>query len=239
MFALPSRKTQKMALENANGTRAPKIPALDKRVTPRERLLHRSIGDLAMLSLLSQRARDLTESRSGNYHEPGAEEVAQAAQSPSSDVTEVPIFPSNRSNRPLARSSVATLPLPGVQRRLVVGQIDDPLEHEADRIAEQVMRMPDPEASITGTQPQLSRKCAACEEEVQTLQAKPTGSFKAALGEAPRLVHEVLGSPGQPLNLSRAFSWNGVLATTSAACACTRIRLLLNLPKRSTLEPTQ
>ncbi len=31
----------------------------------------------------------------------------------------------------------------GVQRKLAVGAVDDPLEREADQVADQVMRMPD------------------------------------------------------------------------------------------------
>jgi hypothetical protein len=52
-----------------------------------------------------------------------------------------------------------------IQRKLVLGQDNDQLEHEADRAADQVMRMPDPELSIVPGWTQLSRKCAACEEE--------------------------------------------------------------------------
>jgi hypothetical protein len=86
----------------------------------------------------------------------------------------------------------------GIQAKLKVGAVDDPLEHEADRVADQVMRMPAPGVSVTAAPPQLSRKCAACEEE-EKLQTKPTGP-QAAAGEAPAIVHELLRSPGQPLD---------------------------------------
>jgi hypothetical protein len=93
-----------------------------------------------------------------------------------------------------------------IQPKLLVGPVDDPLEHEADRIADQVMRMPDPKLSIAAAPRQRSRKCAACEEEAQTLQSRIAGSPEAAGGEAPSIVHEVLRSPGQPLDApSRAF----------------------------------
>src|SRR5215472_4048044 len=65
-------------------------------------------------------------------------------------------------------------PAPVMQRKLEVGRADDPLEHEADRVAEQVMRMPDPDVSVRPASPQLSRKCAAC-EEAEKLQRKPVG----------------------------------------------------------------
>jgi len=50
----------------------------------------------------------------------------------------------------------------------------------------------------------MSRKCAACQEE-ETLQKK-AGRTETAPDEAPRIVHEVLQSPGQALDASsRAF----------------------------------
>lgn len=139
-----------------------------------------------------------------------------------------------------------------VQRKLEVGASDDPLEHEADRVAEHVMRMP--------VAPIVQRECEECEEERETVSRKPSfaipfiqrrsigdggtlsdeanahisgtrGSgaslpsetrtfmepapvFRGATGvqmrpastnradavEAPASVHEVLRSPGQPLD---------------------------------------
>jgi hypothetical protein len=86
-------------------------------------------------------------------------------------------------------------PLP-IQAKLNVGAIDDPLEHEADRVAEQVMRMPAPGVSIAAGPPKISRKCDACEEE-EKLQKKEAGP-QAGIGEAPAIVHEVL-RPGATL----------------------------------------
>jgi hypothetical protein len=96
---------------------------------------------------------------------------------------------------------------PAIQPKLVVNEPGDAYEQEADRVAEQVMRMPAPELSIAAAPPQLSRKCAACEEEeAKPLQTKPAGTFEAAAGEAPGIVHDVLRSPGQPLEApTRAF----------------------------------
>ena len=113
-----------------------------------------------------------------------------------------------------------------LQAKLKVGSVDDPLEHEADRVADQVMRMPAPGAALTSAPPQVSRKCAACEEhlsrkcaaceEEEKLQKKEAGP-QAAVGEAPASVHEALRSPGQPLDAAtrayfeprfgRDFSW--------------------------------
>jgi hypothetical protein len=96
---------------------------------------------------------------------------------------------------------------PAIQPKLVVNEPGDAYEQEADRVAEQVMRMPAPELSIAAAPPQVSRKCAACEEEkAQMLQTKPAGTSEAAAGEAPGIVHEVLRSPGQALDpATRAF----------------------------------
>jgi hypothetical protein len=88
--------------------------------------------------------------------------------------------------------------VPFLERRLEIGGVDDPLEHEADRVAAQVMRMTDPDVSVRPASPQLSRKCAACEQE-EELQRKPVGPSHAA-APAPAIVHEVLRSPGAPLD---------------------------------------
>jgi hypothetical protein len=102
--------------------------------------------------------------------------------------------------RLLAQRAGANRSAPGpIEAKLKVGVIDDPLEHEADRVADQVMRMPAPEISVTASPPQLSRKCADCEEEEEKLQRKSAGP-QAATREAPAIVHEVLRSPGQPLD---------------------------------------
>jgi len=94
-----------------------------------------------------------------------------------------------------------------LQPKLAIGAVDDPLEHEADQVADQVMRMPDPHVSLAPAPPQLSRKCAACEEEDgKTVRPKATGAVDTAAGEAPGVVHETLRSSGQPLDTaSRAF----------------------------------
>jgi hypothetical protein len=68
------------------------------------------------------------------------------------------------------------------------------------------MRVPDPNRSVGSAPPQLSRKCAACEEQAQTLQTKTPTPSEAVAGEAPPIVHQVLRSAGQPLDPTiRAF----------------------------------
>jgi hypothetical protein len=98
---------------------------------------------------------------------------------------------------------VPRLPVP-IQTKLKIGAIDDPLEHEADRVADKVMRTPNLAVSPAVGLPQISRKCADCEEE-EKVQKKAAGSRSLA-AEAPASVHEVLGSPGQPLDAAtRAY----------------------------------
>jgi Domain of unknown function (DUF4157)/Annexin len=53
----------------------------------------------------------------------------------------------------------------GLQCKLEIGSVKDPLEAEADAMADRVMRMPDT--------PLVQRKCAGCEEEKEKLQRKP------------------------------------------------------------------
>ena len=67
-----------------------------------------------------------------------------------------------------------------IQAKLRIGKPGDVYEQEADRVSEQVMRMPDPQthetAPVSGraNTPQLQRECAECpEKEEEGLQLKP------------------------------------------------------------------
>src|SRR5271165_6537394 len=93
-----------------------------------------------------------------------------------------------------------------LQAKLEIGPVDDPLEREADRVADQVMRMPDPALVARTSPPRISRKCAACEEEEKGKVQRKREGTGAVEGEAPTEVREVLGSPGRPLDAgARAF----------------------------------
>jgi hypothetical protein len=128
------------------------------------------------------------------------------------------------SNRPIEPHS---LPWP-IQATLAVGAVNDPLEREADRVAEQVAsRRESVFLSSSTTAPYVQRKCKACaDEEAQggghacescanerdgaekeTLSRKAAGRSNASEGTAaPAAVREVLRSPGQPLDAgTRAF----------------------------------
>ncbi|HEY0184349.1 MAG TPA: DUF4157 domain-containing protein [Rhodopila sp.] len=72
-----------------------------------------------------------------------------------------------------APRGAAARPAARIQAKLKIGPVDDPLEHEADRVADQVMDMPAQGMALTAAPPQVSRKCDACEaEEAENLQRK-------------------------------------------------------------------
>jgi len=83
--------------------------------------------------------------------------------------------------------SKENLQFQAIQRKLTVGAPDDPLEDEADQMADKVMRMPEPSF--------VQRKCTACEEE-DRVRLKPQ-SFAQAKAEP------VSASVSQQINESR------------------------------------
>ena len=116
--------------------------------------------------------------------------------------------PSQRPSRPPARTAEAlhglsprvpwnfsglpVRPPSSGEAKLPIGHINDPLEHEADRIADHVMRTPESSGVHTASAPKL--------------QLKQSTSTPAGSGVAPKIVHDVLRSSGQPLDsASRSF----------------------------------
>ncbi|MEW5959506.1 MAG: DUF4157 domain-containing protein, partial [Chloroflexota bacterium] len=113
-----------------------------------------------------------------------------------------------------------------VQAKLRINQAGDKYEQEADRVAEQVMRMPEPrisEETPVRSQAQgicIQRACPDCDDELQRqpleeeeeeeeeegpIRAKFAGNRQLQGQEAdssavPPVVHEVLRSPGRPLD---------------------------------------
>src|SRR5271163_395634 len=102
-------------------------------------------------------------------HERGADPAFKQAQVSSGGFTpamswdfgRIPLFPPERSTPP----PIAAPPRHTIQPKLAVGTVDDPLEREADRIADQIMQKPASELAVSASQAQVSRKCAACEED--------------------------------------------------------------------------
>ena len=82
-----------------------------------------------------------------------------------------------------------------IQPKLTVNQPDDRFEQEADRVADLVMRMPEPS---------LQRQTDDMEEEEELLQTKPLIQRRVAGdgagNETGAIVRQVLRSPGRPLD---------------------------------------
>jgi Domain of unknown function (DUF4157) len=99
-----------------------------------------------------------------------------------------------------------------IQPKLKINQPGDKYEQEADRVADQVMQMPEPA---------VQRKCAcggSCskckgkrsDEEHGLLQMKRVDASSLGPSEAPPIVHEVLKESGRPLDAgTRAFMEGG------------------------------
>jgi hypothetical protein len=145
-----------------------------------------------------------------------AKRVGLASWEPAS----IPVFPpSGKVNRLGAGTG------PRLQTKLVIGAVGDPLEREADQIAEQVMGAPRPQAGNSARRnaaPQVQRKCSACkhqeeehgdqhgqcancgkEDKEKKVARKAVSSAGTTAGiEAPATVSHVLRSPGQPLDRS-------------------------------------
>ncbi|HZI15893.1 MAG TPA: DUF4157 domain-containing protein, partial [Myxococcus sp.] len=105
---------------------------------------------------------------------------------------------------------LAPLP-PGAQAKLVVGAVDDPLEHEADTFAERLLRMPDKGApaalpvpgAVEG--PRLRRKCTTCAMDEERIQRKADGGASGG-GLTPASHVRAATASGLPLPASaRAY----------------------------------
>lgn len=87
-----------------------------------------------------------------------------------------------------------------LQKKLTVNEPGDKYEQEADRVADAVTRMSDSDTQLRAesTQDTLARK--------PQLGISRYSQSEGGSGEAPPIVHDVLNSPGQPLDAStRAF----------------------------------
>src|SRR5262245_40205554 len=73
-----------------------------------------------------------------------------------------------------ARPAFARSAVPTIQTKLEIGRPNDAFEREADRVAEEVLRMPAAPATIAAAPhdagkaaPPVQRLCSECEEELQ------------------------------------------------------------------------
>ena len=127
----------------------------------------------------------------------------------------VPHLQRSIGNQALQRMLRAAAPPPRapvlIQTKLTINQPGDQFEQEADRVADQVMRMPHL-GIVASAAPGVQRKCSCggtcdkCEAKQEQIQMKRAGSGDLSQTEAPPIVHEVLRSPGRPLDpATRAF----------------------------------
>ncbi|MDN7179980.1 DUF4157 domain-containing protein [Caballeronia sp. SEWSISQ10-4 2] len=123
------------------------------------------------------------------------------------DFSKIPVHQSDRPNRSLARFPQAVYPQAAMQTNLLVGRGDDPLEHEAECVAEQIMRIRSPVVSTENGPLQIRRKCTACQdEEEEMLQTKCQGAQEATASGIRSVVSDVVNSPGDMLEANaRSF----------------------------------
>lgn len=92
--------------------------------------------------------------------------------------------------------------------KLTINTPGDKYEQEADRVADQVMRMPEPQLQRACACGGGCPKCQAVQlgQEHQRLQSKRAQTSNNEQIAAPPFVHDVLAMPGQPLNMAtRSF----------------------------------
>jgi outer membrane protein OmpA-like peptidoglycan-associated protein len=141
-------------------------------------VLQPSVGTQAMFRLPAQRATAIGKVPGTHGNENDATRMAGQDAAPSWNFSKIPIFPPGRADRFQMPRSLAARRLPApIQAKLKIGPVDDPLEHEADRVADQVMRVAAEGIALTSAPPQVSRKCGACEsEQEENLQRKEAGT---------------------------------------------------------------
>jgi hypothetical protein len=184
---------------------------------------------MALLEAKKNMAHTIASARSlpghRNFELPRHSDPGPASASSSHDFGQVAINPPPIATGacPLSLASSRACPFGGachtcptrIQTKLTINEPGDEYEQEADRVAEQVMRMREPpkqEVAPTSKKPldqTIRRKCAQCDEREALLQTKESpgqaGESAHSL-EVPPSVHGVLHSPGQPLYpATRAF----------------------------------
>ncbi len=179
-FAQKQNQPQKPVSSNLARSHTP-TPGLHNRA---DLILHlqRTIGNQALRRMLQTHAEELKAGLTG---------------------TSSPHFGHDFSRIPIHTPAAGA-----IQTKLAINKPGDEYEQEADRISEHVMRMPEP---------RLQRACACggacpkCQTEQrgpghERVHTKRVGSGDWGQAEMPPIVHEVLRSPGQPLDLAtRAF----------------------------------
>lgn len=161
-----------------------------------------SLGNQATLHLLAQQTRRSTETQRGDQHELqnifSARPAAGAATSGASwDFSRISVHSPERATATDARVplSAPRLPAPMVlQPKLLVGAVDDPLEREADSMADQIAQSGAPDAAAP------EKFGVARGRREATGRATATASGSANFAAATPLVNAALARPGSPLD---------------------------------------
>jgi hypothetical protein len=195
MFALPVAKPKVKTASNGKSALRPAVP-LGQR--------HGDAEPAQMSPRLPQGDVSHAYCTAGQDSGPARGRADSRPPSRSWDFSNVPVYPPGRREMFFQMPPLFPAPRLPIQAKLDIGAVDDPLEREADRVADYVIRTPEPAPAMTSALPQVSRKCAECEQE--QLKKKPVAESEVVAGEAPPIVHRVLSSPGQPLDpSSRAY----------------------------------
>lgn len=103
---------------------------------------------------VARRGPGFLERRDSQQEEVGLS-AQDARQRASWDFGKIPLFPPGSGKR---FQTVPPFPSRSlIQAKLKVGAVNDPLEHEADRVAEEAVRIPERDASMGGARPQTGR----------------------------------------------------------------------------------
>jgi hypothetical protein len=179
-------------------------------------------GDVAARQRTAVRDRDPDTERQPTRRAPEAAAHASGKERPAAwSFANVPLYPKGRSRALEQPSPPAGGP---IQRKLKVGAAGDRLEHEADRVADQVMRMPAATGSVvaapvpvsrnaTGAGLALQRKCACggasdLTNECSTCRSRRLAGLQTKLRidepgdayeqEADRIAGQVASGPAPP-----------------------------------------
>ncbi len=196
--------------------------------------LQRMIGNQAAQRLLRQNSR-LTESEPKRQDEKEADPTSAVLGTTSDlswDFSKIPSYPPNRPNGRRTGSFLATpSATSGIQMKLEVGSVNDPLEHKADRVADQVLAT-FPQNKIGGAPPTIQRfsehahpildlQATISNQAVQRLLRTRAEAFDAGTATTPHsLGHHSQTSAGEHhLNHSNNIDQASVLI---AACDLVR-----------------
>jgi hypothetical protein len=159
-----ARPTSKLAPQRSTLVARPLGGAMVEQALP----LQRTIGNQATLRYMTHRLSNLPSKDSAEPHEREAD--------PEKDFSKVPVFPPEPAN-PLHGPPVLGILPP----KLAIGPVNDPLEREADTVADRVMRMPDLALPIS-TAPAESQNVLMRKPSTASTEHEVTISSDAAQG---------------------------------------------------------